>query len=110
VAPAAREKSVCFFIHRGQGRNIMNHGNHFFPVLFDYEAHKAYAFGVSSCPESVCSSCEGMESGWQEWLGPGLWKLIGNELDWRDEVGDTDTVTVVTKNWLQVCSAPSNRF
>lgn len=108
VASRVEDRRVCFFVHRNQSamargvRDKLQHSNHFFPVVFDYTAHKAYAFGVVSVREEEVRSERGENSLWGCWLGPELWKSIGEEMHWGSDVGDVETVCVVTKNWRQV--------
>lgn len=107
------ERRVCFFLYRDQSalangeRDLLLGGNHFFPVLFDYTARKAYVFGLVSVPEPEIEVEMGEESTWACWLGPELWSLIGQEMGWGTDVGDVNTVRIVTKNWSQVCIHPA---
>jgi hypothetical protein len=109
VVPTATDKRVCFVLHRNEAHLL--HGktgslaacNHFFPVLFDYDSHKAYAFGVWNVRGEMKEVKYGQSSRWKSWSGPELWDRIGRELGWAADVGDPDTVTVVVKNWRQVC-------
>ena len=108
VACREDDRRVCFFLSRtqsamgGEQRDVMACCNHFFPVLFDYDAHKAHVFGTVSTgrPEVKAEGVE--ESKWHCWLGPELWKMVGMGMGWGETVGDPKTVRVVTKNWKQV--------
>jgi len=108
VAPRAKDRRVCFFLHRNQAavasgkKNALHGANHFFPVVFDYLAKRAHCFGVVPVQQPEIQEDEGGESDWGHWMGPQLWSLIGQEMGWGDVVGDAETVTVVTKNWPQV--------
>lgn len=111
VVPHAVEKWVCFFLGRNEAglrykgnRGMREHPNRFFPVVFDYRAHKAYVFGEINGPDtkSTVDISEGVQSRWAIWLGPELWKEIGRHLGWSEEIGDPATVRVVAKAWGQV--------
>ena len=82
----------------------LDQSDHFFPVVFDYPAHTAYAFGVVSVKKPEIRVELAQTSGWDCWMGPQLWKVIGQELHWGEDIGDSETVNVVTKNWEQVNS------
>ena len=108
VAPRPKSKRVCFFLHRNQAtlacgkRGGLATANHFFPVVFDYEAHMAHCFGLVTVETADVWVQGGDESGWACWMGPELWMWIGQELGWAQDIGDVKTVSVVTKNWKQV--------
>ena len=108
TASRATDKRVCFFLHRNQmamcqgKRDLLHSSNHFFPVVFDYTTHKAHAFGIISDPAPNIREEAAKDSGWSCWLGPELWKLIGEELGWAEDVGDPGTVCIITKSWPQV--------
>ena len=110
-----KERLVCFFLLRNQeavakGRiDNLKQGNHFFPVLFNYEDRIAHVFGTTSVTEPEIRVERGNGSGWQSWLGPKLWKSIGQGMGWGADVGDPNAVKIVTKNWHQVCG-PSSRL
>ena len=114
VVPTTTKRRVCFFLHRRQDEllygktSALAKTNHFFTVLFDYGTHRAYAFGTSCVSESEVRISMGLESRWNSWQGPGLWEMIGMELGWVGDVGDSATVTVVIKNWAQVCHSPGH--
>ena len=110
VAPGAADKRVCFFLLRNTATlftgqvDMLQDSNHFFPVLFDYGAHTAYAFGIWSVGRQLEISVEeGPQSRWGCWHGAELWKLIAVHLGWNQDVGNPSTVSVVIKNWPQVC-------
>ena len=109
VVPATANRQVCFFLHRNQScmrtstGGPMDHANHFFLVLFDYGTHTAYVFGTLDMSTKEIDVQCGLDSGWDHWLGPGLWTIIGQQLDWMADIGDPATVIVTTKNWHQVC-------
>jgi hypothetical protein len=107
TAPMSEDKRVCFFLHRDMSlitAGICGLGtpNHFFPVLFDYQAHKAFVYGAVSTyhPESGVES--GRTSNWASWLGPALWIQIYRMMGWGEMPGDSSTTSVVSKNWRQV--------
>ena len=108
VVPSATDKRVCFFLHRnqsalsGDGADSTFKPNHYFPVLFDYGAHRAYAFGTLNAMEVNVSVKEGQKSDWHRWQGSQLWEIIGYQLGWAGDIGDPATVGVVVKNWKQV--------
>jgi len=108
------ERALCFFLHRSQGAmengelDCFQESNHFFPVLFNYVDHMAHVFGTRSVMDPETRVQIGDESGWQYWLGPQLWKSIGQGMGWGEQVGDPNTVEVVTKNWHQVCGPSSH--
>jgi len=66
----------------------MDHANHFFPVLFDYGTHTAYVFGTLDMSTKEIDVQCGSDSGWDHWLGPGLWTIISQQLDWMADIGD----------------------
>lgn len=113
VASRPEDKRVCFFLFRSQ--SAMNErvrdrlrgtsANHFFPVVFDYTAQKAYSFGVASVEKVEVRVERGGESPWSCWLGPELWVSIAHEMGWGEDVGDVDAVCTVEKNWQQVWMA-----
>lgn len=109
VAFRENDKCVCFFLHRNQlnlttGKRTLESSNHFFPVLFDYGAHTAHAFGCISTLMPEVRVERGRDSSWASWLGPELWTAIGSNMGWQEEdVCNPDKVRVVTKNWRQVC-------
>jgi len=108
------DRVVCFFLLRNQeavaeGRlDSLKQSNHFFPVLFNYEDHVAHIFGTTSVTKPEVRVQSGDCSGWQSWLGPELWKSIGQGMGWGALVKDPNTVDVVTKNWHQVCGPSSH--
>lgn len=103
-------KRVCFFLHRNlelvsQGeRDTLARPNHFFPVVFNYDTHEAFVFGAWSTikKKEETRIGKGQESRWDAWLGSDLWRTIGHQLDWSNNVGDPAAVTVTIKNWHQV--------
>jgi hypothetical protein len=109
VAPTAADKRVCFFLNRnhlklseGVGDNL-EQCNHFFSVLFDYGANTAYTFGTSNPKEPEVTIHPASQTQWHSWQGPDLWTIVGHELGWGDHVCKPSMVTVVAKNWPQVC-------
>lgn len=110
VVPHTTGRRVCFFLHRpictlsrkGRKETTKTTRDHFFPVLFDYVARTAYAFGVGDLSNQRIEVKIGAQSGWDRWQGPDLWKLIGHHLGWAQDVGDPGTVRVVEKSWCQV--------
>lgn len=109
VACRKEDRRVCFFLFRtqsamdGEQRDEMKSCNHFFPVLFDYDAHKAHVFGIVNVSRPGVKAERASESKWSCWLGPELWQRIAEGMGWGEDVGDPDTVRVVTKNWNQAC-------
>ena len=109
IIPNDKDRRVCFFLHRSQPALSMGHidslrePNHYFPVLFDYRAHRAYAFGILSVSEPGVVVRNGTQSNWDLWQGPELWEMIGSALGWVGDIGKLATVNVVTKSWPQVC-------
>jgi hypothetical protein len=85
---------------------IVFHSNHYFTVVFDYEKLSAYVFGSSITqsgffPEQVP---------WKDWSGPQLWDRVEALLGWDaiqveegEDVEEDKDVTVVARQWLQVC-------
>lgn len=108
------DRVVCFLLLRNQGAmangemDCCQRSNHFFPVLFNYDDHMAHVFGTTSVMEPEVRAQIGNESGWQYWLGPQLWKSIGQGMGWGEHVGDPNAVEVVTKNWHQVCGSSNH--
>ena len=100
TVPTTPDKRVCFFLHD----RIFTPDNSkmFFPILFDYGAHTAYAFGTST-PGADFVAGRGDQSTWNRWLGPKLWTVIGRHLGWMVDDGKPATVKVVTKKWTKVC-------
>lgn len=113
VAPKSKHKWVCFFLFRNQGTICdeksddgdggIYGANHFFPVVFDYEARTVHCFGISSVGDPEIRVEAEKDSGWKRWRGPQMWQVIATEMGWSDHVSSkSDDVTVVTKNWPQV--------
>jgi len=104
VVPYVKHRRVCFFLERQLAKmeagvpDKLGKLNHFFPVVFDYHARKAYVFGATMAERPRIRVGE---ANWTAWHGPGLWTLIGQWLDWDQVIGDPDTVTVVGKTWRQ---------
>ena len=96
------DKRVCFFLHRNLETKAMENGNHFFPVLFDYDAGRAWAYGVSPVPESQTLVESALDSDWDCWFGPQLWTTIAFGMGWGEIAGLPQTMSVVAKNWPQV--------
>lgn len=115
TAPKPKHRMVSFFLQRSQsalvqGSNAgLSQANHFFPVVFDYQTHKAYFFGVISAKTPDVRVEGARSSGWASWMGPQLWGAIAHELGWRETVRGSESVTVVTKNWPQVCGIRPHR-
>lgn len=84
----------------------LSHANHFFAVVFDYNAHRAYSFGAFPRAKPTTSCVAAAESDWARWGGPGLWNNLANSLGWSD-ASNIDRVSVVSKDWKQVWNIPS---
>lgn len=117
VASSPKCKMVCFFLQRsdvivsGHGYSPLDdRENHFFTVLFDYQAHKAYSFGFMSVGKAEVRVEAGAARGWAGWMGPSLWEAIAYEMGWTEGEQFTQTVEVVTKNWPQVSGAWPHRW
>jgi hypothetical protein len=108
VAVKPKQKWVCFFLHRNQAEmsegkmSNLHRADHFFPVVFDYKTKRAHCFGVLSTPNPEVKVEAGPIKSWACWMGPQLWTIIGQEMGWGDDVGNTDAVTVISKSWPQV--------
>lgn len=111
VAPYTKHRRACFLLLRNslalsshQRSVALTNPNHFFAVAFDYRTHKAYIFGTVSTEQAVVDVETGEGGSWDCWLGPELWRAMGEDMGWKEDVGDPNTVEVVTKNWKQVRS------
>ena len=76
---------------------IAFHHQHYFTVVFDYDAALAYVLG-----RRISEDCEDFDEeldDWNTWMGPLYWARLGafHGID----PGDANQVTVITHNWPQ---------
>lgn len=116
LIPLLSHRRVCFVLIRNINELLTGiilqsparpPPNHFFAVVFDYTNHRAYSFGAfpRSRPATTCMAAS--KSNWNRWGGPGLWRNIAKSLGWEDVLSAIDTISVVTKDWVQVWCACS---
>lgn len=78
--------------------------NHFFAVVFDYDAQQAYSFGAFNGMESGVQCAVATESIWKRWYGPELWNDVAHSLGWESSLQPHDGIQVISKEWIQVAS------
>lgn len=77
---------------------IVDHSDHFFAVIFDYQHRTAHVLGRHTSDSST-NVDEVDPHDWTDWNGPQYWRRIGSLHGWS--TGDATDVSVITKDWVQ---------
>jgi hypothetical protein len=88
------QKGTCLVVPIGF---IVDHSDHFFPVIFDYQHRTVHVLGHHiSDPLMNVNGVDPHD--WTDWSGPQYWRRIGLLHGWS--TGDATNMSVITKDLI----------
>ncbi|KAG2063554.1 hypothetical protein BDR04DRAFT_1163563 [Suillus decipiens] len=77
---------------------IIHDSNHFFAVIFDFHARRAYVLGRSTSSDAIKADRRNTQD-WNQWKGPEYWRHIAALHHW--DAGEVTDISVTSLEWIQ---------